>query len=138
MKVYKKNIINIILTFIFICTFMQNTYATEIKLADKSTMGGIISDGDDFLSNGTSQESPINDSALKSGSSTLYNVLVAIGVGVVVIWGVVIGIQFVTGTLEDKAEMKKSLVPYIIGCVIIFGAFGIWRLVLNLLNPLAQ
>ena len=81
---------------------------------------------------------PIDYEALKSGSSTLYNVLLVIGVGVAFIWGLVIGIQFITGTLGEKADMKKALVPYAIGCIIIFGAFGIWKLLINLLQPLAS
>ena len=138
MKIHKKIMINIIIIFIFLCVFMQNTLATEIKLADKSTMSGIISDGDDFLSNGISQGTPINEAALKAGSSTIYNVLLAIGIGVAVIWGLILGIQFVTGTLGEKADIKKALIPYVMGCVIIFGAFAIWKLVINLLQPLAK
>lgn len=138
MKIYRKLIINIILTVTLLYTFMPDTFATEMKLADGTTMSGIVSDAEDFLSNGTSQESPVNESALKSGSSTLYNVLLAIGIGVAVIWGLVLGIQFVTGTLGEKADIKKALIPYAMGCIIIFGAFAIWRLVINLLQPLAQ
>lgn len=146
MNICKKIIINIILVFILICTFTQNAFAKSVPATSdgggggggSSTMSGIVSDAESFLSNGTSQGSPVNDEALKAGSSVLYNVLLAIGVAVAVIWGIIIGIEFVTGTLEDKADLKKALVPYVFGCVIIFGAFGIWKLVINLLQPLAQ
>ena len=50
---------------------------------------------------------------------------------------IVLGIQFVTGSLGEKADVKKNLIVYLVGCVIIFGAFGIWRLLLQLLQPLA-
>ena len=37
---------------------------------------------------------------------------------------------------EDKAEIKEALVPYILGCVLIFGAFAIWKIVITILNNL--
>ncbi len=37
----------------------------------------------------------------------------------------VIGIKYVTGSIEEKANYKKSMMPYIIGCVILFGASAI-------------
>ena len=38
------------------------------------------------------------------------------------------------GSSTQKAETKELLIPYVVGCVIIFGAFGIWKLVVNMLN----
>lgn len=38
------------------------------------------------------------------------------------------------GSVEQKAKVKDSLLPYIIGCIVIFGAFGIWKLVLTILE----
>ena len=38
------------------------------------------------------------------------------------------------GSVEQKAKVKDSLVPYIVGCIVIFGGFGIWKLVLTLLE----
>ena len=39
-------------------------------------------------------------------------------------------------SVEGKADVKKALVVYVIGCIAIFGAFGIWKLLLQLLEPL--
>lgn len=38
------------------------------------------------------------------------------------------------GSVEQKAKVKDSLLPYIIGCIVIFGAFGIWKIVLTILE----
>ena len=38
------------------------------------------------------------------------------------------------GSVEQKAKVKDSLVPYIVGCTVIFGAFGIWKLVVTILR----
>lgn len=37
----------------------------------------------------------------------------------------IIGIKYMTGSIEEKANYKKSMMPYIIGCVILFGASAI-------------
>lgn len=34
----------------------------------------------------------------------------------------IIGIKYVMGSLEERANYKKTMIPWIIGCVIIFGA----------------
>ena len=41
-----------------------------------------------------------------------------IAVGVLMI----LGIKYITGSVEDRATYKKSMVPYVIGCFILFGA----------------
>lgn len=46
--------------------------------------------------------------------------------------GTVIGIQFMVASAEDKAKVKEALIPYVIGCAVIFGAFTIWSMAVNL------
>ena len=43
----------------------------------------------------------------------------------------VIGIKYITGSLEEKANYKKGMMPYIIGCFILFGASFITPIVRN-------
>lgn len=131
MKKNKKILINVIVIFIIVFNlFIPNVYADN-PLED------IMNKANEFVSNGENGGNVINDNALKEGSNTLYNVLLVIGIAVAFIWGIVLGIQFITGSLGEKADVKKNLIVYLIGCIIIFGAFGIWRLLLQLLQPLA-
>lgn len=131
MKKNKKILINIIAIFIIVFNlFIPNVYADN-------PLEGIMNRADEFVNNGESGGNVINNDALKEGSNILYNVLLVIGIAVAFIWGLVLGIQFITGSLGEKADVKKNLIVYVIGCVIIFGAFGIWRLLLQLLQPLA-
>ena len=130
MKKYKKLLINIMVIFIILFNlFIPNAYAGPLQ--------DIMNRAEGFVNNGENGGNVINDDALKEGSNTLYNVLLVIGIAVAFIWGIVLGIQFVTGILGEKADVKKNLIVYVIGCIIIFGAFGIWRLLLQLLQPLA-
>lgn len=130
MKKYKKLLINIMVIFIILFNlFIPNAYAGPLQ--------DIMNRAEGFVNNGENGGNVINNDVLKEGSNTLYNVLLVIGIAVAFIWGIVLGIQFVTGSLGEKADVKKNLIVYLVGCVIIFGAFGIWRLLLQLLQPLA-
>lgn len=130
MKKYKKLLINIMVIFIILFNlFIPNAYAGPLQ--------DIMNRAEGFVNNGENGGNVINDDVLKEGSNTLYNVLLVIGIAVAFIWGIVLGIQFITGSLGEKADVKKNLIVYIIGCIIIFGAFGIWKLLLQLLQPLA-
>lgn len=130
MKKYKKLLINIMVIFIILFNlFIPNAYAGPLQ--------DIMNRAEGFVNNGENGGNVINNDALREGSNTLYNVLLVIGIAVAFIWGIVLGIQFVTGSLGEKADVKKNLIVYVIGCIIIFGAFGIWRLLLQLLQPLA-
>jgi len=46
----------------------------------------------------------------------------------------IIGIQFIIGSVDEKAKIKETLVPYVIGVFIIFSAFGIWKIVMSIGN----
>ena len=63
----------------------------------------------------------------------LYNALLIIGIIIAVIVGTILGIKFMIGSVEEKADIKKLLIPYIVGCIVVFGAFGIWKLVVTIL-----
>lgn len=104
------------------------------SFAEATTIGNIGAGADDFISTGENQTAPISDSSLKSLTDSLYNILLIIGVVVAAIVGIVLGIQFITGSVEQKSKIKESLMPYIVGCVVIFGAFGIWKLAVIILR----
>lgn len=64
----------------------------------------------------------------------MFKLLMAVGIVVMFIVGTVIGIQFMVASAEDKAKVKEALIPYIIGCAVIFGAFTIWSIAVRLLQ----
>lgn len=97
-----------------------------------SDVGNAVSGADSFISNGTSQSSAINETALSSASGSIYNMLLIIGIAVAVIIGAALGIQLMMASVEDKAKVKESLIPYVAGCVVVFGAFGIWKLLIQI------
>lgn len=101
------------------------------------TIDEVIEGGKNFIEAGKNQQSKIDGTNLQTASDTLYNMLLAIGIVIAVIVGIYLGIKFMISSAEDKAKVKESLIPYIAGCVVIFGAFIIWKLVILLLNGIA-
>lgn len=107
------------------CSFLTNkTYAVD----------NIISSGKNFVNEGEGQDNPIDEKALKNTSSYIYNVLFTIAVVLAFVIGMIIGIQFIIGSVDEKAKIKETLVPYVIGVFIIFSAFGIWKIVMSIGN----
>lgn len=92
----------------------------------------MIHDGDNFIS--SSNRTVIDQEQLQGGISNLYNIFLEVGVAIAVIIGLIIGIKFMLGSVEEKAEIKKLLWPYAIGCFVVFGAFGIWKIALEIMQ----
>ena len=101
------------------------------NIVQATTTGEIIEGADNFIATGQ-QTDKISGDALKTLSDAIYNVLLIVGTIIAVIIGAVLAIQFITGSVEQKAKIKDALVPFVIGWVIIFGAFGIWKLVVQI------
>ena len=83
----------------------------------------------DFVNEGKQNQTKINFGPI---SGTLYNILLSIGVVVAVIVATVLGLQFMLGGVEAQVKVKEMLVPFVIGCIVVFGGFGIWKLALTL------
>lgn len=101
------------------------------------TASGIIDEGESFITigeQGANDKLPSSD--LKNLSDTLYIMLLTVGIVIAVIVGLVLGIKFIMGSIEDKAEIKTMVVPYVIGCIVVFGAFTIWKIVVNILQSM--
>lgn len=96
--------------------------------------------GDNFIQIGSQIDenslTTLNDKDLKRTSSAMFKAFATIGTALSAIVGVILGISFMLASAEDKAQIKEKMIPYIVGCVIIFGAFGIWRVVIQILEGL--
>lgn len=98
------------------------------------SLSDVIADGKSFLYNGN--ELQYDESSLQGFSTAMYNILLAIAVAIALIVGVIVGIKYMVGSVEEKANYKAMLIPYVAGCAVVFGAFGIWKLVVTMLNSI--
>ncbi len=123
-----KMIFIIILVIFFILT--PKTYASDplMEIFDKA---------DDFINSGNSSTPTLGEESIQDMSNLIYNVLLVIAIVILIIWGMAIGIQYMTGSVGERVRIKESLIPYIVGCVVIFGSFTIWEIIVNLLQATA-
>lgn len=119
MKKNKKILISIII-FIVLALFMSNT---------------IFADSD--LTNG------VKISTNKQGQfdeigNTIFSLVRTVGIIASVVALMIIGIKYMIGSIEEKAEYKKTLPIYLFGIILIFGilifAEMFYDVIQNLLN----
>ena len=116
-------------------------YSPEIKDKTRTpaeSVDAIIENADNMLKK--ESKSPlvqeITPDALQDFSSVMYNILLVIGIAVAVLMGAVLGVKFLTASVEGKAQIKEWLFKYAVGCAIVFGAFAIWKLVFTILEQI--
>ena len=77
-----------------------------------------------------------------TGITGLGNSIIAVvrivGIVIAVVILLVLGIKYMMGSAEEKAEYKKSMIPYIVGAVLIFASTTIVGVVYDMAMALEQ
>ena len=107
----KRIIIVISVIFIILLFFMHNVYGFGIN---------------DLT--GTEHEV----ATLKSTGNSIVKVISTIGVVISVVMLIILGIKYMMGSVEEKAEYKKTLMPYVIGAGLVFAASTIAQIIYNI------
>lgn len=68
--------------------------------------------------------------------ATIVTIMQTIGIVVAVVVLLVLGIKYMMGSAEEKAEYKKTMIPYLVGAVLIFASTTIVNVVYNMANGL--
>ena len=84
----------------------------------------------------TADTDATSDDETKEFINILYNTLLTLGVIITIAVGGIMGIKFMLASAEDKAKIKESMVPYVVGSILIFGAFGIWKLFITIFSQI--
>lgn len=114
-----------VLSFFIIILLSHNVFA----------LSDIFSTAESWIDDGEmNTDRTIDSEILKNEAGKLYNIFLAIATAVAVIVGAILGIQYMTAGIDKKVEVKESLFPYIISCTVVFGAMGIWKLVVTILG----
>lgn len=124
------------LKLILILVVIVNIIFFNINIVQAESYSDVIKSGDNFLSSGKKSNTIVDESKLKDTSEIIYNVLFIFGMGIAVVISGILGIKFMIGSAEEKAEIKDALIPFVIGCIVVFGAFGIWKIFVTIGNRL--
>ena len=119
MKKYGNFIILIITVILSLFFIIPNySYADDIGLGDLNSYQG----------SGTSSYK------FQTKANKVFTIIKATGTVISVIMLTAIGIKFLLGSAEEKADYKKSLIPYIIGAAMIFLGSWLPQLIYDLTN----
>ena len=130
----KISIVQIITLILLVSTLI--CYIPTISKA--SVIEEAFQNGDGFLSTQPNQtiKDMIDDNKIIKTSKDIYRLLMIIAIVVAALVILVLGIQFMTGSIEQKAKVKEMLMPFGIGCVVIFGSLAIWRIVISVMSSI--
>ena len=103
-----------------------------------SSLGDIINSGSNFINSGANTNAIVpNEEGIRDTSNFIFNIVFTLGIIILIIWGMVLGIKFITGSVEEQADVKKGLFPYGVGCIIIFSGYAIWRIAVIIASQIA-
>ncbi len=91
-----------------------------------SGVGTDVSGQVDQLFNGGSA----NVTQINTVGSNIVSIVTTIGIIVAVVILLVLGIKYMMGSAAEKAEYKKTMIPYLIGAVLIFSASAIAKAII--------
>ena len=77
-----------------------------------------------------------NVAAIESIGNRILGIVQVIGSIAAVIILVVLGIKYMMGSAEEKAEYKKTMIPYIIGAILIFAASNLASMIYSWANTI--
>lgn len=125
MQVIKK-----LMLMIFTILFVISIVPQKVNATDTTS---IINGADRFLE-GAENRALFDADKEKEGIDQLYYIMLTIGIIIAFLVGTILGIQFITSGSVGKAKVKEKTIPFVLGALVVFGAFGIWKLVYNVLN----
>ena len=71
------------------------------------------------------------DPTITKIGSTILTIVTNVGIVLAIVLVAILGIKYMMGSTEEKAEYKKSMIPYLVGAVLIFGASAIGKAVVQ-------
>ena len=127
----KRIVILLILCMIFTCLMPGKIFAEE-KEESSSGINSIIS--------GMNGVQKVNDDASKGRIAQVLNAVIKliqlVGTGVSVVMLTMLGIKYMLASSSEKAEIKKTAMPMIIGCVLLFAAVNLVSIIASVGNDL--
>lgn len=141
-KILEINIKIILITFIvliLICTFFSNNVYADPpghRPQDDNKNNRVLSEDfntDDWNPSSSTQH---EEQKLKEIGNKIIGTVQVIGSLVSVIAIIFIGIRYMIGSTEEKAQYKETMGPYLIGAVLVFGITATLKIVYDIAQSL--
>ena len=93
-----------------------------------------FADGDFTPSSVDGSGATVNTTGVQNIGQNIFAVIRTVGILLSVIILVVLGIKYMMGSAEEKAEYKKTMIPYIVGAALIFAASALSQVLYNVFS----
>lgn len=110
-----------IMSILLVTIMFVAIFATNVNAADANSILDTMSKVD-----------YAKDGGIANVGKNIVSILSTVGVVVAVIILLIIGIKYMVGSASEKAEYKKTMIPYLVGAVLIFGASAIAKVVVSM------
>ena len=77
--------------------------------------------------NGSANATGVN--SITNVGNSIIGILQVVGIVLSVVILIVLGIKYMMGSAEEKAEYKKTMMPYIVGAALIFAASALAQVI---------
>lgn len=68
---------------------------------------------------------------IQSVGQDIVGILQTVGIVLSVVVLIILGIKYMMGSAEEKADYKKSMLPYVVGAIVIFAASAFANVIYN-------
>lgn len=123
MKINKKIILTIFISLILVLIMIPNTYCSS-HINDMITGMDGVQDGD------------TSPNSITIGINTIFSLIRYVGTGLSLLVVMILGIRYMTASVEEKADIKKKAVPIFVGCVLIFATTNIMAIVIDVVSKI--
>ena len=72
--------------------------------------------------------------AIENAGKGILSIVSIIGSAISIIAIIALGIKYMLGSIEEKAQYKKTLLPYFIGAIFVFGATTVSGIIYKMFN----
>lgn len=97
-----------------------------------SIAGTVLAVDPNTVLNGLDGKGNVQTNDLTKVGNNIVTIIQVVGIVIAVIVLLVIGIKYMMGSASEKAEYKKTMIPYIVGAVLIFAGTSLVRVIYSL------
>ncbi len=114
--------------FIFILAIILFSSFSDVQASELSDA---FESAQNFISNGRTDY--INYQNLYNITNYLYNLFMLIVIILAIIIGIILGNRIIFGSIDERADAKHLIVPYLVIITIIAFAFSLWKIILQII-----
>ena len=124
----------ILTKFIVLFIALYTVFSAYSVVNAKTSMGSMVEDTKKFINIGKKQSSNIQIGNSVAEIASIGSILTTIGVAVMIGVTAYMGIKYLTAAPDAKAKLKTQLIGVVVAGVVIFGAYYIWKLAIDVFS----